>query len=100
MTDIVERLEFPEVVSSDSSGKVLVGREMGLIADVQVELVAEIGYASLNISTLFELKSGDVVSLVQSVTDPVLLRLNGKPVARGELVAVNDNFGVKITEIL
>ncbi|MFX6483885.1 FliM/FliN family flagellar motor switch protein [Acinetobacter baumannii] len=46
------------------------------------------------------MKSGEVVRLAQQVNEPVVLRLDGKPVARGNLVAVDDNFGVQLTEIL
>lgn len=101
MTHVVEKIELDELLPVlDEKAPDLVAREMSLIGHVAVELVAEIGSANLNVSRLFALKAGEVVALQQTVNEPVLLRLNGKAVARGELVAVDDNFGVKITEIL
>lgn len=101
MTDVVERIELDELTPSAVAGKgPLVQRDMGLIKHVSVELTAEIGTASLSIEELFSLKAGEVITLHQSVEEPVLLRLNGKPVARGNLMAVNDHFGIQILEIL
>jgi flagellar motor switch protein FliN/FliY len=101
MSHVVEKIELDELLPTlNEKSAELVAREIDLIGHVSVELTAEIGNASISIEKLFALKQGDVVALAQEVSDPVLLRLNGKPVARGELVAVDDNLGVKITEIL
>lgn len=101
MTHVVEEIMLDELVPMlDEKTLGLVSREMGLVGHVTVGLTAEIGSANISVSRLFSLKSGEVVTLLQTVNEPILLRLNGKPVARGELVAVDDNFGVKITEIL
>lgn len=101
MSHVVERIELDDLVEVPAAkAAALVSREMGLIGHVTVELVAEIGSARLSVDELFALKAGAVLALEQGVNEPVLLRLDGKPVARGELVAVDDSLGVKITEIL
>ena len=55
--------------------------------------------AELTIDKLFSLAANDVVALDRDLEAPVDVRLNDKIIARGTLVAVGDNFGVRITEI-
>ncbi|HBZ46982.1 MAG TPA: hypothetical protein DEO93_06865 [Stenotrophomonas sp.] len=74
-------------------------RDLSLLGHVKVSLVAEIGSAELSVDELFGLASDDVVKLDQSVDAVVTLLLNGRPVARGELVAVDDKLGVRITDL-
>ncbi|HEY0199022.1 MAG TPA: FliM/FliN family flagellar motor switch protein [Rhodanobacter sp.] len=75
-------------------------RDMGLIGHVEVALVAEIGHAEMTVDELFKLRKDDVVRLKQCVDEPVTLLLDGKAVAKGALVAIEDHLGIKITEIL
>lgn len=101
MSQQVQDLEFPELRSAAAAdAPPLLERDMDLIGHVDVELVVEMGVARISIRKLFELKEGDVIPLIQTVEDPVLLRVNGKPIARGQLMAVDDNLAVKIEEIL
>jgi flagellar motor switch protein FliN/FliY len=58
-----------------------------------------VGTVALSIEALFALRSGDVVALQEACNAPVTLLLNGKAIARGELVAVEDNLGLRITEL-
>ena len=74
-------------------------RDLSLVGHVTVSLVAEIGTAEMSISDLFALNKHDIVKLDQSSDAWVTLLLNGKPVARGELMAVEDQLGIRITEI-
>ena len=67
--------------------------------DIQVELDASLGRAVLSVETLTGLAAGSVVTLQAKINDLVELRLNGAVVARGEIVAVDDHFAVRIVEI-
>jgi flagellar motor switch protein FliN/FliY len=96
----VSSLDLPEAPSAAPSGASLVSRDIGLVGHVAVQLSAIVGTAQLSIDELFALKRGDVVTLDASVDDPITLLLNGKAIARGELVAVEECFGVRITELL
>jgi flagellar motor switch protein FliN len=96
--DAIE-LEEARVVANDDLSP-LIKRDMNLIKHVVVELVVQIGNASMTVDELFALKSGDIVKLLEQVHEPASLCLDGKPVARGNLVAVDDNFGIQLTEIL
>lgn len=73
---------------------------MGIILDVKVEVTGLLGDCEMTMREVLELAAGTIVQLKQKVTDPVLLCLNNKPVARGEVVVVNDSFGIKITEMV
>jgi flagellar motor switch protein FliN len=72
----------------------------GLIAGVEVRLEARLGSAVMTVAELMELKGGDCVRLDAELNRDVELILNGVAVARGELVAVGDHFGVRILEIV
>ena len=70
-----------------------------LIAEVEVVLEARLGSAAMTVAELMKIEAGDCVSLDAELNRDVELRLNGVTVARGELVAVGDKFGVRIVEI-
>ncbi len=70
-----------------------------LIDSVAVELEALLGQAKMTVGALTALKPGAVVPLEAALNRPVDLRLGEVIVARGELVAVDDRFGVRLTEI-
>lgn len=101
MSTTVARIELDEAQALDDKKVVpLIKRDMSLVRHVLVELTIEVGTAEMSLDELFALKAGDVVTLLQQVNEPMTLCLDGKAVARGSLVAVNDNFGLQITDIL
>lgn len=70
-----------------------------LLRDVPVALEARLGGARLSMAALMELTTGAIVTLDTGLADTVDLHLNDALVARGEIVAVGDHFGVRITEL-
>ena len=78
----------------------LIKRNLSLLGHVNVQLDVLVGRASVSVERLFSLAKGDVVALDAGIDEPVTIRLDGKVVAMGHLVAVGDQFGVKISEIL
>ena len=70
-----------------------------LIENVGVTLEAYVGNARTTVGELSSLKENAVVPLDAALNQSVELRLNGVPVARGELVAVGEKFGVRLTEL-
>lgn len=70
-----------------------------ILKDVPVSLQASLGGAELSVQELMELKAGSVVKLDLQLNDLVELKLSGSLVARGEIVAVGDHFGIRIVEI-
>ena len=70
-----------------------------LIDTVEVVLEAHIGKARLTVAELGALRPGASIALDAALDHAVELRLNGATIARGELVAIGDNFGVRLIEI-
>lgn len=70
-----------------------------IIEGVEVAIEAFAGAARMTIGELSALKQGDIVALDRSIGSDVELRLNGVAIATGELVAVEEMFGVRITAI-
>lgn len=77
----------------------LISRDSSLLREVEVTLQARLGQRVLPLSELMELRSGTVLALETRISEPIELLLNGALVALGEIVAVDDRFGVRIVEI-
>jgi flagellar motor switch protein FliN/FliY len=70
------------------------------VLDVPVNLTIELGSCQLPMKEVLQLNIGSVVQLDKSADAPVELSVNGKLIARGEVVVIEDRFGVKITEVV
>src|SRR3954454_21063298 len=68
--------------------------------DVPVELAVEIGRTRMTIGQTLDLRPGSVVSLNRLAGEPVDLLINGKPIARGEVVVIDEEFGLRITDVV
>jgi flagellar motor switch protein FliN/FliY len=73
---------------------------LNLVLDVPVNLTIELGGTQLSMREVLQLNVGSVVQLDKPADAPVELSINGKLIARGEVVVIDDRFGVKITEII
>ena len=73
---------------------------LNLVLDVPVSLTIELGGCQLPMREVLQLAIGSVVQLDKPADAPVELSINGKLIARGEVVVIEDRFGVKITEII
>ena len=71
-----------------------------VLLDVPLEVVVELGRTDLQIKEILNLSSGSVVELNRMAGEPINIQVNGKLVARGEVVVIDENFGVKITHII
>ena len=74
--------------------------ELSMLQDVELDLRIELGRAELLIEEVVSLKSGSVVPLDKLAGDPVDILVNGRLIARGEVLVLNDNFCVRVAEIL
>ncbi len=86
--------------SMPAAGAGLLDGRIDLIKDVKVTVRANLGLTELSVKELFELKPESVLTLDARIDDLIEVELNGRVIARGELIAVDDCFGVRITEIL
>lgn len=80
-------------------GSPLISIDSPLLKDVRVLLDAKLGRANLSIEELLGLRAGSILKLDLQMNDLIELQLNGATVARGEIVAVDDHFGVRIVEV-
>lgn len=95
----IHAIDFPEAPAAQPAGPAVIARDMHLIGHLPVSLTAVVGTVSLTVERLFSLRKGEVLAMNEGLDAPVILQLNGKAIARGELVAVEDMFGIRITEL-
>ncbi|UYG00056.1 MULTISPECIES: flagellar motor switch protein FliN [unclassified Halomonas] len=85
-------------LSSESGGNV--SRDLEMIMDIPVKLTVELGRAKLTIKQLLELAQGSVIELEGLAGEPMDILINGYLIAQGEVVVVEDKYGIRITEII
>jgi flagellar motor switch protein FliN/FliY len=73
---------------------------LDMVLDVPVSLSVELGSTQLPMKEVLELGEGSVITLDKEADAPVELYVNSRLIARGEVVVVEDRFGIKITEII
>ncbi len=76
------------------------GANLDAIVDIPVTLSVEIGQTQLSIRNLLQLNQGSVVELDRLAGEPLDVLVNGTLVAHGEVVVVNDKFGIRLTNVL
>ena len=77
-----------------------VPRNFNLLLDIPLEVTVEIGRTKLTLRELLALSPGSVVELTKAADERLDVLVNGKPIARGEAVMVNDKFGVRLTDVI
>lgn len=74
-------------------------KNLDILMDVKLQLTVELGRAVLPIKKVLELTKGSIIELEKVAGEPVELFANGKLIANGEVVVIEDNFGLRITSI-
>jgi flagellar motor switch protein FliN len=77
-----------------------VSRSMELIMDIPLDVSVELGRVQMLIKDVLELATGSIVELERVAGEPVDLLVNGQLIAKGEVVVIEDNFGIRLTEIV
>ena len=75
-------------------------QNLDLILDIPLTVTVELGRSKMLINDLLQLGQGSVIELTKLVGEPLEVLVNNKLVARGEVVVVNDKFGVRLTDIV
>ncbi len=96
---MAEEIEFASL-EGPSAGTGPTEANLHHLHDVPVELSVEIGRTRMTIGETLKLGPGSIVSLNRLAGEPVDLLVNGKPIARGEVVVIDEEFGLRITEIV
>jgi flagellar motor switch protein FliN/FliY len=96
----VQPVEFGRLDASVPVAPSYDNSNLSLMLDIKINLHVELGRTSMNIKEILELGRGTVLELDRLAGEPVDLFANGKLIARGEVVVIDDNFGLRVTNIL
>ena len=94
----VQSLQFPGL--QVGVGGMDQGSNIGLIMDVYMEMTVELGRTKKQIKEILGMGEGTIIELDKLAGEPVDILVNHKPIAKGEVVVIDENFGVRVTEIL
>ena len=90
-------VNFP---SLPSNAPVSLEANLDLLMDVQMSLTVELGRTKMYIREILGLGEGSIIELDKLAGEPVDLLVNGKLIAKGEVVVIDENFGVRVTDIV
>ncbi|MGZ3182494.1 MAG: FliM/FliN family flagellar motor switch protein [Telluria sp.] len=92
-------VELAPLPAAPAGGQDILAGNLDVIGNVRVRLGVRVGEADLSVAELMGMKTDHVLKLDADLDAPVDVLLDGKVIARGQLVAVDDNFGVRITDL-
>jgi len=76
------------------------GQNLDFLLDIPLKVTVELGRTSMIINKMLQLTQGSVVELEKAAGEPVEIYVNDKLLGKGEVVVINDRFGIRITEII
>ena len=96
------RLPMEEFASSPRNSEVvsLDGPNLDVILDIPVTISMEVGSTDINIRNLLQLNQGSVIELDRLAGEPLDVLVNGTLIAHGEVVVVNEKFGIRLTDVI
>lgn len=98
-TQNISRAQFPQLQESSNVG-LHPSQNQDKLGDIKIHIEAILGRCKLPLAKLLKLEPGNIVPLDKLAGEPVDIEANGKIIAKGEIVVINDNFGVKILELI
>lgn len=98
--DQVNSVEFDELQDSSSPLSEEEHARLDSILDIPVIISMEVGRSKINIRNLLQLNQGSVVELERVAGEPLDVLVNGTLIAHGEVVVVNDKFGIRLTDVI
>jgi flagellar motor switch protein FliN len=102
-TDAVDYVPFEATVGAGApagGADLASAAALERLHDVPVELAVEIGRTRMTIGETLGLGPGSIITLNRLAGEPVDLLVNGKPIARGEVVVIDEEFGLRVTEVV
>jgi flagellar motor switch protein FliN/FliY len=91
--------ETAEVPTSEE-GANTISPDLDVILDIPVQLAMEVGRTSISIRNLLQLNQGSVIELDRLAGEPLDVLVNGTLIAHGEVVVVNEKFGIRMTDVI
>ncbi|MDX1538604.1 flagellar motor switch protein FliN [Arsukibacterium sp.] len=99
-TDDAKAVDLEELRDEKSNITVDEQRKLDTILDIPVTISMEVGRAKISIRNLLQLNQGSVVELERVAGEPLDVLVNGTLIAHGEVVVVNDKFGIRLTDVI
>jgi flagellar motor switch protein FliN len=97
---MADRVELEQLNDAAVPGQPPGMPDLRRLSDVPIDLTVEIGRARMTVGETLELRQGSIVTLNRMAGEPVDLLVNGTPIARGEVVVIDEQFGVRITDVV
>ena len=98
--DEAEKVELDELEQQDSPISGEEQRKLDAILDIPVTISMEVGRSNISIRNLLQLNQGSVVELDRVAGEALDVLVNGTLIAHGEVVVVNDKFGIRLTDVI
>jgi len=92
----VKRIKFPDLETIERGGK-LEGKTLG---DIPVQVTVELGRTQMTLRDVLDLQEGSIIELDRLAGEPLDLKVGGQLIAQGEVVAVDDYYGLRITNVI
>jgi flagellar motor switch protein FliN/FliY len=97
MSEPIELQQLDGTAATPAAGR---PADLHRLSAIPVEVSVELGRAQMTVGGTLELHPGSVVTLNRMAGEPMDLLVNGTPIARGEIVVVDEQFGLRVTEVL
>jgi flagellar motor switch protein FliN len=92
----VKNVKFPNFEEGEKGERM----DQRLLGDVPVQVTVELGGTELSLKEILELSEGSIIELNRLAGEPLDLKVGGQLVAQGEVVAVDDSYGLRITNVV
>jgi flagellar motor switch protein FliN/FliY len=92
----LKKIQFPELTDMERGGR-FQDRTLG---DIPVEVSVELGRTHMSLKDILDLKEGSIIELDRLAGEPLDLKVSGQLVAQGEVIAIDDYYGLKISNVL
>ncbi|WP_457427808.1 flagellar motor switch protein FliN [Roseateles sp. P5_E7] len=100
VAEVPEQVSTPNFANFTPTGGMGPGNDINMILDIPVQLTVELGRTRIPIKNILQLAQGSVVELDALAGEPMDVLVNGYLIAQGEVVVVNDKFGIRLTDIV
>ena len=99
MSKELKNLDISQLENLERPQRIENSKTYNLLLDVELELSAILGETDISLKKVLDITKGSIIELDNKTVEPIKLLANGSEVARGEVVIIEDNFGLRITDI-
>lgn len=99
MSKELKNLDISQLENLERPQRIENSKTYNLLLDVELELSAILGETDISLKKVLDITKGSIIELDNKTAEPIKLLANGSEVARGEVVIIEDNFGLRITDI-